>query len=178
MKIDIVQTNYDMSKKLEEIIVKKTNKLSKYFNDDAVIKVLLKQEKNIFKMEITAMFNGSFIRSEVNGENMYDNIDILLPKIEKQVLKNKEKLKQKFKGSAFKDKEFLYIQSVPTEKVPKIAKTKTFEIYPKSVSEAIDEMNMLEHDFYIYLDEKTNAIQVIYRRNDGDVGVLIPVAER
>ena len=124
MKVDIVQKNYEVDDRLKEIILKKTNRLSKYFGDDAVAKVMLKREKDIYKMEITAMFNRSFIRAEVSGENMYDNIDILLPKIEKQIVKNKEKLHNKLRENAFKDKDYLYMQSEPTEKKPTVANTK------------------------------------------------------
>lgn len=177
MKVEIVQKNYDSSDKLSDLIIKKTSKLSKYFDENAVIKVLLKKEKDIYKMEITAMFNGSFIRSEINGENMYDNIDILLPKIEKQVIKNKEKLKKKFKENAFKDKDYLYLQSIEQEKPSKISKIKSFEVVPQLLEDAIDEMNMLEHDFYVFLNEKTNKLQIVYRRNDGDIGVLEPVVK-
>ena len=92
MKVDIVQKNYTMSDKLSEIILKKTNRLSKYFDDNTTVKVMLKKEKDVYKMEITATFNGSYIRAETSGENMYENIDILLPKIEKQIVKYKGKL--------------------------------------------------------------------------------------
>ena len=154
MKVDIVQKNYEMSDRLREIILKKTGKLSKYFDDDTVVRVMLKREKDIYKMEITAMFNSSFIRAEVNGENMYDNIDSLLPKIEKQIIRNKEKLRDKLKENAFKDRDYLYMQGEPTEGKPSIVKHKTFEVYPLSVDDAIDEMNMLDHDFYVFINQE------------------------
>lgn len=178
MKVEIQQKNYEMSDKLRDIVLKKTNRLSRYLRDDAVVKVLLKKEKDVYKMEITALINGSFIRSEINGENMYDNIDILLPKIEKQIVRNKERLSDKFRENAFKDKDYLYMQAMPQEKPVNITKYKTFEVFPKSVEEAVDEMNMLEHDFYVFINSKTNKLQIVYRRNDGDMGVLEPVTKQ
>jgi putative sigma-54 modulation protein len=175
MKVDIVQKNYEVDDRLKEIILKKTNRLSKYFGDDAVAKVMLKREKDIYKMEITAMFNRSFIRAEVSGENMYDNIDILLPKIEKQIVKNKEKLHNKLRENAFKDKDYLYMQSEPTEKKPTVAKHKSFLVYPLSVEDAINEMSMLDHDFYVFINRDTNKVQIVYRRHDGDIGLLEPL---
>lgn len=175
MKVDIIQKNYSMSEKLNDIINKKVLRLDKYFDENSVIKVLMKKEKNIYKMEITAMFNGSFIRSEVNGENMYDNIDILLPKIEKQVLKNKQKLSKKFKENAFKDKDYLYLQALPNDKPANISKFKNFQVYPLKLEDAVDEMNMLDHDFYVFINSKNNKLQIVYRRHDGDIGVLEPL---
>jgi len=175
MKVDIVQKNYEVDDRLKEIILKKTNRLSKYFGDDAVAKVMLKREKDIYKMEITAMFNRSFIRAEVSGENMYDNIDILLPKIEKQIVKNKEKLHNKLRENAFKDKDYLYMQNEPTEKKPTVAKHKSFLVYPLSVEDAINEMSMLDHDFYVFINRDTNKVQIVYRRHDGDIGLLEPL---
>jgi putative sigma-54 modulation protein len=163
-----------MSDKLREIILKKTNRLSKYFDENAVVKVLLKREKDIYKMEITANFNGSFIRSEVNGENMYDNIDILLPKIEKQIIKNKGKLMKKLKSGAFKDKDFLYLEETPEEKPANVAKFKSFKVYPLTVEDAVAEMNMLEHDFFVFINKENNKLQIVYRRKDEDIGVLEP----
>jgi putative sigma-54 modulation protein len=175
MKVEIVQKNYDMSENLREIILKKCGRLSKYFRDDTVVKAVLKKEKDVCKMEITASVGGSFIRSEASGENMYANIDVLLPKIEKQVLKNKEKLRQKFKENAFKDPDYLYLDEKPEFQKPNVVRQKAFEVYPKAVEDAIDEMNMLDHDFYVFINEKSGKLQIVYRRGDGDVGVLEPV---
>jgi len=179
MKVDIVQKNYELNDRLKEIILKKTRKLSKYFGDDTVVKVMLKREKDIYKMEITAMFNRSFIRAEVSGENMYDNIDILLPKIEKQIIKNKEKLRGKLRENAFKDRDYIYtqceMQSEPAEGKPKIVKHKSFLVYPLSVGDAIDEMSMLDHDFYVFINKDTDKVQIVYRRHDGDIGLLEPL---
>lgn len=178
MKVEILQKNYEMSDKLNDIILKKSNRLSKYFDDKTIVKIVLKKEKDIYKMEITVIFNGSFIRSETSGENMYDNIDLLLPKIEKQIIKNKEKLSKKFKANAFKAKDYLYMLSMPQEKPVSVTKFKSFEVFSKSVEDAIDEMNMLEHDFYVFVNEKTNKLQIVYRRNDGDMGILEPVISK
>jgi putative sigma-54 modulation protein len=175
MNIDIVSKNYVPSDKLKEVIMKKAGKLSKYFDENVSAKVLMKKEKDIYKMEITLNGGRSFIRSEVNGENMYDNIDILLPKIEKQIIKNKEKLQKKLKENAFKDKEYLYLQQIPEDIPVKITKFKTFEIYPLSVEDAVDQMNMLDHDFFVFINEKTNKLQIVYRRSDNDIGVLEPI---
>lgn len=174
MKVDIIQKNYEMSEKLEDIILKKTERLSKYFGQDATIKIVLKNENDLRKMEFTALFNHTVIRSEVVGDNMYDNIDDILPKIEKQLIKNKEKLQSKLKENAFKDKQYLYLQTAPQEIPQKVVKAKEFDVIRRTIDEAISAMNMLEHDFYLYLDEDDGEIRVLYRRTDGNLGVIKP----
>ncbi len=64
---------------------------------------------------------------------------------------------------------------MPQEKPVNVAKYKSFEVFPKSVEDAIDEMNMLEHDFYVFINDKTKKLQIVYRRNDGDMGILEPI---
>ena len=77
--------------KLKDLIRRKIDKLDKFFEDETVVKVVLKESKDIETMEVTVGVNGSFIRGEVTGESMYDNIDLVLPKIEKQIIKHHSK---------------------------------------------------------------------------------------
>ncbi|MBQ2712583.1 MAG: ribosome-associated translation inhibitor RaiA [Clostridia bacterium] len=174
MKIDIIQKNYSMSEKLEEIIRKKLAKLDKYFDEGTVVKVVLKKENNVYKMEITANVGGNFIRAELAGENMYDNIDILLPKIERQVLKHKSKLQDKLQKNAFHDG-FVYVEEAPKEEHSSVVRVKRFDLKPMSVEDAIDAMEMLSHDFYVYQDEETNQLRIVYLREDGTVGLIEPI---
>ena len=179
MKIEIIKKNYEPASKLEEVIMKKIGKLDKYFHKDADIKVLLKKERETFKMEITVSLKGMFIRSETSGDNMYDNIDVLLPKIEKQIIKHKGKLIQnkKLKQEAFNDSESLF-SSEPLENgaaAAQVIKTKSFEIYPKSTEDAIAEMEMLGHDFFVYVSSGSRKIEIVYKRGNGGYGVLQPI---
>ncbi len=176
MRIDITQKNYSMSEKLEEIIRKKAGKLSKYFDDDTSLKVVLKREGDIYKMEITATLGGTVVRSEIDGENMYDNIDILLPKIERQVTRHKTRLQKKLRKGAFTPGEDLLYPQPPAEKPysNKVTRVKRFEVTPMTVESAADALDMIGHDFYIFQDEKSGKISVVYRRDDGTIGLLEP----
>ena len=102
MKIEITAKNYEVSQKLRNIIEKKVQRLDKYFDDDATAKILCKQENNILKLELNVRSKGLFYRAEVAGENMYENIDLALPKVERQIVKYAEKFRDKFrKGTDF-----------------------------------------------------------------------------
>ena len=171
MRMEIVTKNFEVSDKLRDILDRKIQKLDKYFDEDTKVKMTLKQEKEVCKMEIMLTFHGSFIRSEVTGDDMFENIDVLLPKVEGQIRKHKTKLKNKLKESA----------PIPAALTPEeeedvaiIAKLKTFRVDPMSVEEAAAALDMIGHDFFLYKDSETTNLTVIYKRADGTYGLLIP----
>lgn len=79
------------------------------------------------------------------------------------------------KSNAFKDQNYLYMDEMPEEKPSKIAKFKSFKVYPQSIEDAVDMMNMLDHDFYVFINKENNRLQIVYKRHDDDIGVLEPV---
>ena len=96
MEIKYVAKNYKISDKLKDIIEKKLDKLEKYFNKDVDIKVACIEQNDTCKLEVTINSAGLFIRSEVSSDNMYNNIDLAMPKLERQIIKNNKKYKNKF----------------------------------------------------------------------------------
>ena len=112
------------------------------------------------------------IRAEVAGENFYDDIDEVLPKIENQIYRHKSKLESKLKKDAFFEKRlFLEEADVP---VGKLVRTKTFRLTPMTTEEAVEQLDLLGHSFYIFQDADTNEVRVVYLRSNGDVGLIIP----
>lgn len=172
MRIEYVQKNYVMDEKVKGIIEKKLDKLSRYFEDNAVCKVTLKQQNNIEKMEVSISFGSMFIRAEVSEGSMYDNIDLILPRIEKQIFKYKTKLQKQLKSSAYKDFAPDYGKDIQQ---PKVVRIKKFDLRPMHIEDAVMELDLVDHDFYVYLDEETKDVNIVYRRADGDIGVLQPV---
>lgn len=172
MRIEIIAKNYKLSDKLKDVIEKKLEKFSRYFDDDSIAKVILKEingDKSV--MEITVNFGGGkIIRSEVTSDNMYDNIDLALPKLERQVRKHRTKLGKKIKESAF-DVASLY-EEVSVAKDLEVARIKPTELRTMSTKEAIEEMELLDHDFYVYINERNGLVNVVYHRTAGDVGLL------
>lgn len=172
MKIEFVERNYDIGNKLRTLIQKKVDKLDRYLDGDAKARVICSLQKNIYKMEMTITYKNKFFRAEVIGENMYDDIDVVLPKIEKQIIKFSKKSKEMFKKSAFDNSKFEFLTQEPEDEEKKIYKTKEFDLYPMTIEEAIENMQMLEHSFYVFLNAKSNKVNVLYNRRDGELGVI------
>ena len=172
MKLEIISKNYKASDHLKNVIEAKVEKFARYFEDDATMKVALKQiGKDKYGMEVTVFFAGNnIVRSEVISDNMYSNIDLALPKREGQIRKYRTKLGKKIKQSAFEE------APAPQEKaeVPadKIVRTKTFSLHKMTVEEAIAEMDLVDHTFFVFLNGETGMVNVVYRREDGGCGLL------
>lgn len=171
MDIKYVARNYKISDKFKDIIEKKLGKLDKYFNKDVEAKVVCSEQADNFKLEITINSSGLFLRSEVTTDNMYNNIDIALPKLEKQIVKNNQKYKNKF-AEKVSTAELEFIDEMPMATKNKVVKTKTFELDPISVEDAEAFMEAVGHNFYVFLNGETGEINVIYKRNDGNLGLI------
>ncbi len=172
MRIEIVVKNYQMSEKLNDIIVKKVSKLDKYFEEDTRCKIYLKKEGKDSKMEIQLDYKGSFLRAQAYAENFYDALDVVLPKLESQIYKHRTKMEKKLRSGAFNESAlFGEVDNDP----PRIVKTKQFAMRPMSIDEAIEEFEIVGHDFYVFLDGESGKIKVLYLRDDGNIGLIEPV---
>ena len=172
MKIEISAKNYVVSDKLKDIIVKKIQKLDRYFYDDAKANVLCKFENGKYKMEIMIKGKKTLFRSEVSSDNMYENIDTALPKVERQIYKNRDRLKDRIKGNSFAEKDFLFLADTPKVEKSKVAKNKRFELDPITIEEATMNLESTDHDFYVFLNSKTGMVNVVYKRKAGDFGQI------
>lgn len=173
MRVEIIEKNYQASDKLKEVIQKKVNKLDRYFDEGSVCRVYLKKESKSYKMEVAIEYKGNFLRADLLGENFYDNIDVILPKIERQIYKHRTKLEKQLKHNAFKEQN-IYAFSDDDLKKEKLVKTKQFELKPMAIDEAIAELDLIGHTFYVFLEEESEELRIIYRRDAGDVGMIVP----
>ena len=171
MKFEIVTKNYRVNDELNSVLEKKLSKLDKFFDDAAKCRVYLKKEKRYSKMEIALTYKGFDIRAEGKGENFYDIIDLVVPKLERQIFKHRSKLEDKLKKSAFDNFE----QDVPADNDFVLVKTKRFEISPCTVEEAIEEFELSGYGFYVFYDIEANKTKVLYLREDGNVGLIDPI---
>ena len=172
MKLEFIERNYDIGARLTTIVTKKVNKLDRYFEDDAKARVVCKLENKTYKMELTITSNGQIFRAESIGENMYENIDAILPKIERQVIKQSSKKRDSFKKNAFDDDAYLFLDKKPEIKEKDVFKKKTFELEPETVEDAKYQLENLEHDFYVFLNAETGKVNVIYKRRDDKLGLI------
>lgn len=170
MRIEFLTKNYNPSDKLKDLITKKVDRLDKFFEEDMKIKVLLKQANDVYTLELTLVQDSKVLRSEVSGDNMYNNIDDALPKLEKQIIKHHDKVASKFKK--FRAKEFVEPEATPIEKTRTVVKRKEYELTPMTVDDAIEELELVGHSFYVFENKTTSKVNVLYKRNDGDYGLI------
>lgn len=179
MRIDIVGKNYTVSDRLDDIIRRKAERLDRFFSDDVTARVVCKEEhKGRFTLEITIIVDGVVIRSEETSDNMYNNIDVVVPKIDRQIRKHRTRLTKKFKDSVFNfqvaEAEAIELNDTQEAEVPAIVKTKKFELQPMSVEEAIEQMDLLENKFFVYLNPESGKVNIVYRRYDKTIGLIQP----
>lgn len=171
MKVTFVEKKYKIAKRFKDVMTEKLSRLDKYFGEGATARVVCSRQNKIDKLEVNITNKGLLFRSEVSGQNMYENIDLALPKLEKQIVRNREKVTQS-KRSAPKNVGFEFLEEVPDLKLPEIYKKKTFELDPIMVDEAKDAIERLGHTFYIFLNAETGKVNVLYRRSDKKYGLI------
>ncbi len=177
MKVNITGKNYTTYDKLESTIEKKLDRLDKYFSDDITANAVLSQERGRDKIEVTINAKGAVFRAEEMSQDIYEGIDKVVDKLASQMSRFKGKLARRYndnKALKFEfdvpgeddEDEFEEVEETP------VVKTKKFELRPMDVDEAILEMEMLGHNFFVYLDMDTDSVNVVYKRNGGNYGVL------
>ena len=171
MKITFVENKYKIAKRFKDVLTDKLGKLDKYFGEGASARVVCGKQGKNEKLELTVTNKGLLYRSEVTSQNMYDNIDLALPKLEKQIVRNREKLTQK-KRTAPKALGFEFIDELPDLKLPEIYKKKVFDLEPILLEDAKDAIERLGHTFFIFLNAETGKVNVLYRRNDEKFGLI------
>ncbi|MBE5737861.1 MAG: ribosome-associated translation inhibitor RaiA [Clostridiales bacterium] len=174
MKIEFTSRNYELSEKLKGITEQKLKKLDKYFTDeDARVKVSFKRQASSLTTEVMLDYLGKFVRATATSDNFYDNIDVVIPKIEGQIRKYRTRFDKHQKNSAYRE-QAVFETADREETEATIVKDKKFKLTPMTVNEAMEEMELLGHSFYVFLEAKSNTVQVIYKRKDGDLGLIEP----
>lgn len=172
MKIEVVQKNYVAKDKLMELIDKKVQRFEKYLEESSSAKVVLSKSgsQERYKMEISIKGKNIFVRSEVESDNMYANLDTCLAKIERQIVRIAGKNKDSVK--TIDPQALLFFDEMPEVAPAKIIKRKEFELDRLSEDQAVDQLELLDNDFYIYKDIETGLVNVLYRREDGNYGLI------
>ncbi len=171
MKIEIIAKNYQVNEKISSVIEKKVSKFDKYFEDDGKCKVYLKKENKTCKIELEVNYRNNLLRAQAYADNFYDGIDLVVPKLERQIYKHRSKLEKSLRSGSLGDQEFSEIELEPA----KLVKTKQFNLAPMDIDEAMEEFELLGHDFYVFLDKKSGKVKVLYLRDDGDMGLIDPI---
>ncbi|MBR5127062.1 MAG: ribosome-associated translation inhibitor RaiA [Roseburia sp.] len=176
MKIKITGRNIDLTEGLKNAVEDKLSKLEKYFTPDTDVYVTLSVEKERQKVEVTIPAKGNIIRSEQVSNDMYVSIDLVEEVIERQLKKYRTKLiaKHQNAASAFKQ-EFLEEQSVEDEEI-QITRVKKFDMKPMYAEDACVQMELLGHDFFVFVNAETDEVNVVYKRKGNTYGIIEPEA--
>lgn len=175
MRFDIRGKNIEVTEALKEYVEKRLSKLERFIEDVRVAQVTLSVEGESHKVEVTIPLNGIILRGEEETEDMYSSIDLVVDKLEKQIDKYKTKLYRRYRGIGFR-KSLVRELETSGEAVEqfKIVRTKKFALKPMDVEEAVMQMNLLGHSFFVFFNSGTEEVNVVYRRHDGNFGLIEP----
>lgn len=174
MRVIITGKGMEVSDYLKELTEKKVSKLVRYFGKDTEAHVTMSIQKSRHIVEVTIPFDGVILRGEESSGDMYASIDGVLRKIEKQIHKHRTALKKKLHESAFDQEAYEYHDEMEEEAMSEIVRTKRFVVKPMSLQEAQMQMELLGHQFFVFRNSKTDEVNVLYKRADGDLGLIEP----
>ncbi|MGI6091554.1 MAG: ribosome-associated translation inhibitor RaiA [Veillonellaceae bacterium] len=175
MAITVRGKNIDITPALKDYVEKRVGKVTKYFDSLGEITVLLTVEKGSHIVEVTVPVNGMLLRGEESTTDMYTSIDLVIEKLERQIEKYKTKLARKLRSGFIKGEPAPSVGMTADENDDfKIVKTKRFAVKPMDVQEAVMQMNLINHDFYVFTNAETEDVNVVYRRKDGNYGLIEP----
>ena len=184
MKITITGRKVNLRDNFKELATKKLSRFERIFDEDADANVVVTLEKNRQTVEITIKQRGMIYRAESTAMEMNDALDQVMNALGRQIRKNKTKLEKKIHSGAidqylvdFTEEEPVEEPVVEADEEYHIVRTKHFFVKPLSVEEAILQMNMLGHQFFMFRNETNGEINVVYKRKNGDYGLLEPDAE-
>ena len=182
MKFTFTEKKMAASDTLRAYVEKKAGKIDRLFRSESEAFVTFSTERGRFLVELTIKNNGTFFRASELTSDMYASVDSAVATIERQIRKNKTRLAKKLREGAV-EREVQELPYVPEEDAAEtgefnIVRRKQFSIKPMSVEEAILQMNLLDHEFFVFRDEaEDSAFSVVYRRKQGGYGLISDEAE-
>lgn len=178
MKLNVQGRNIDVTEALGTAVKKKLGKLEKYFQNEGPIEVqvTLQVQKERQIVEVTMFINGMVLRGEEESTDMYASIDMVADKLERQIHKYKTRINRRARDTGGKPifaPEFMKTEPLE-EEYPQIVRTKRFAMKPMGVEEAVLQMELLGHDFFVFSNGDSEEVNVVYRRKDGNYGLIEP----
>ena len=175
MRIVYTARKVNLRDNFKERVEKKLQKFKKLFSEEAVVNVVVTLEKNRQTVEMTIRDKAMVYRAESTMPEMNDALDRVMDIMTRQIRKNKTRLEKRIKTGSLND----IIADIPEGEIEaeaeyKVVRTTQVIVKPLTIEEAILEMNMVNHDFFMFLNAETNDVNVVYKRKDGNYGVLEP----
>jgi len=169
VEIRISGKNLEITPELRQYVRKKVGRLERYFEDGLGCQVTLAIERDRHIIEVTMALDGIILRGEEAAGDMFSSVDLVVEKLERQIRKYKTRLNRHGRKVTLPDE-------VPAAPEPddQVVKVKRFAIKPMTVEEALLQMNLLGHDFFVFANADGDSINVVYRRKDGAYGLIVP----
>lgn len=181
MKFSIRGERIEVTEALREYVEKKIGRLERYFEAPPTSEVnvtlsVIREKQNV---EVTIPLTGVLLRAEERSDDMYASIDLVVDKLERQIRKHKTKANRKVRQEAgyknlFKDDVVTPVHLLEEEEDYEVVRTKRFTLKPMDVEEAILQMNMIGHNFFVFANSDSSEVNVVYKRADGKYGLIEP----
>ncbi len=175
MKFVVSGKNFEVTEALRNQVERKLGHLDRFIKEDTEAHVTLSVERNRQIVEVTIPFNNILLRAEEFNDDMYTAIDLVVDVLERQIRKNKTRLAKKLHAEAFEPEGPTVIRDeVIEEEEFNIVRSKRFAIKPMDAEEAVLQMNLLGHQFFVFSNADTRKVNVVYKRKDGNYGLIEP----
>lgn len=174
MKFYMNAKNTSVSEAMQEKAEKKVGKFAKFFRPDTEAHLTFDVEKDRNIFEVTLKSKGLFIRAEETTDDMYASIDLVIEKLERQIRKYKTRLGKRIHQEAMVPENYDIEEPIDEESEHRIVRTKRFAFKPMDVEEAILQMNLLGHAFFVFTNAEDEQVNVVYKRKNGDYGLITP----
>ena len=171
MKTNIYLRKVELGKEKKDMLIKKIDKLGKFFDEEASADIVVAEQKDKMIVEVTIRTADMIYRAEERNEEVYNAADDVVDSVTRQIRKNKTRLVKKLRQGVSKEFD-TFFDAHEEEADIKIVKTKTHHVKPMSAEEAVLQMNLLGHNFFIFRNAQTNTTDIVYRRKDGNYGLI------
>lgn len=172
MKVVIAAKKLNISQSFTDYAEQKLNaKLDRFFPEEAEAKITLAERREQIILELTVKYNGIIYRAEQSAKDKNDALDVTIDRIIRQIRKQKTKVEKSLRAGAFAG---LEPETETEESEYEVIRYKTFTMKPMTVDEAILQMNLLDHAFFMFKNSETGLVNVVYRREEGNYAVLVP----
>ncbi len=177
MQINIRGRNMEITPALQEYTEKRLGRLKKLLSPEAEVQATLSVVKDDHIVDVIISIGGFLLKGEEATQDMYASIDLVVDKLERQMHKYKTKINRKLRQKGFKELSEKYATTAASkdEEEPRVVKMKRFVMKPMSLEEAVLQLNLLGHDFFVFTNADSEEINVLYKRKDGNYGLIEPM---
>ena len=173
MLLNFVGKNIELTESLKNVAEKKFSKLDKYFSEEVEARVVFSTVREEQTVEVTIFLPKTIIRAEETTDDMYSSMDNAVDALARQIRKHKTRLKRRYQNNeTIRFDELMDKEAAKDEPEHKIVKRKNFELNPMNEEEAILQMDLLNHNFFVFLDGDTDGVSIVYKRKDGNYGKI------